>query len=103
MLIFLVVGFIISAAIVGNYKKLDQSSFNDTRADKPNIVLLMADDMGYECLSSNGSLSHNTAVLGKLGEEGIKFNYAISQPLCTPSRVKIMTGKYNYRNYKAFG
>lgn len=72
----------------------------DTR--KPNIVLVMADDMGYECLSANGSLSHNTPVLDELGEKGIRFNYAISQPLCTPSRVKIMTGKYNYRNYKAF-
>jgi arylsulfatase A len=70
---------------------------------KPNIVLLMADDMGYECLSANGSISHNTPVLDKLGEKGIRFTYAISQPLCTPSRVKIMTGKYNYRNYKAFG
>jgi len=70
---------------------------------KPNIILLMADDMGYECLSSNGSLSHNTPVLDELAAKGIKFNYAISQPLCTPSRVKIMTGKYNYRNYKAFG
>lgn len=74
-----------------------------TEKQKPNIVLLMADDMGYECLSSNGSLSHNTPFLDELGEKGIKFNYAISQPLCTPSRVKIMTGKYNYRNYKAFG
>ena len=36
---------------------------------KPNIVLLMADDMGYECLSSNGSLSHNTPVLDELGEK----------------------------------
>ncbi len=69
---------------------------------KPNIVLLMADDMGFECLSSNGSLSHNTPELDKLAAGGIKFNFAISQPLCTPSRVKIMTGKYNYRNYKAF-
>ncbi len=70
---------------------------------KPNIILIMADDMGYECLSANGSLSYNTPVLDKLSHEGIKFNYAIAQPLCTPSRVKIMTGKYNYRNYKAFG
>ena len=69
----------------------------------PNIVLLMADDMGYECLSANGSISYMTPVLDKLGKEGIRFNYAISQPLCTPSRVKIMTGKYNYRNYKSFG
>ena len=69
----------------------------------PNIVLLMADDMGYECLSANGSISYNTPVLDKLGEEGIRFNYAISQPLCTPSRVKIMTGRSNYKNYKSFG
>ena len=69
----------------------------------PNIVLLMADDLGYECLSANGSTSYNTPVLDKLGKEGIRFNYAISQPLCTPSRVKIITGKFNYRNYKSFG
>jgi arylsulfatase A len=68
----------------------------------PNIVLIMADDMGYECLSTNGCLSYQTPNLDNLAKKGIKFNYTISQPLCTPSRVKIMTGKYNYRNYKAF-
>lgn len=71
--------------------------------DRPNIVLLMADDMGYECLSANGSTSYNTPFLDNLGKEGIRFNYAISQPLCTPSRVKIMTGRSNAKNYKAFG
>ena len=70
--------------------------------DRPNIVLLMADDMGYECLSANGSVSYNTPVLDNLGKQGIRFNYAISQPLCTPSRVKIMTGRSNYKNYKSF-
>lgn len=69
---------------------------------QPNIILIMADDMGYECLSCNGSLSYQTPNLDKMASEGIRFNYAISQPLCTPSRVKLMTGKYNYRNYKAF-
>lgn len=69
----------------------------------PNIVLLMADDMGYECLSANGSTAYNTPFLDKLGKDGIRFNYAISQPLCTPSRVKIMTGSYNFRNYRSFG
>lgn len=72
-------------------------------ADRPNIVLLMADDMGYECLSANGSVAYQTPVLDQMGKEGIRFTYAISQPLCTPSRVKIMTGKSNYKNYKAFG
>ena len=69
---------------------------------KPNIVLMMADDIGYECLSSNGCLSYNTPFLDKLSKVGIKFNYTISCALCTPSRVEIMTGRYGYRNYKAF-
>ncbi len=42
-------------------------------ADRPNIVLLMADDMGYECLSANGSVAYQTPVLDQLGNEGIRF------------------------------
>lgn len=68
----------------------------------PNIILIMADDMGFECLSSNGSTGYSTPVLDELGARGIRFTKTISQPLCTPSRVKIMTGKYNFRNYEAF-
>jgi len=70
---------------------------------KPNIILIMADDMGYECLRCNGSTSYKTPVLDKMAENGIRFTQCISQPLCTPSRVKIMTGMYNYRNYEYFG
>jgi arylsulfatase A len=71
--------------------------------DQPNIILIMADDMGYECLSSNGSLSYTTPELDKLATNGIRFTQCHSQPLCTPSRVKIMTGRYNSHNYIDFG
>ena len=70
---------------------------------KPNVVLIMADDMGYECLSTYGSVEYKTPVLDSLAANGMKFSNCISQPLCTPSRVKIMTGLYNYRNYDYFG
>jgi arylsulfatase A len=70
---------------------------------KPNIVLIMADDMGYECLGCNGSLSYRTPNLDRIASQGIRFTHCIAQPLCTPSRVKLMTGKYNYRNYEYFG
>ena len=79
------------------------SSCTGEKANQPNIILIMADDMGYECLGANGSLSYETPVLDKLSEEGIRFTNCYAQPLCTPSRVKIMTGKYNYRNYEEFG
>ena len=59
--------------------------------------------MGYESLGCYGSTSYSTPVLDDLASKGIKFENCVSQPLCTPSRVKIMTGLYNYRNYDYFG
>ena len=70
---------------------------------RPNIVLIMADDMGYECLGCNGSTEYKTPNLDRLAQGGVRFEQCFSQPLCTPSRVKIMTGKYNFRNYQDFG
>lgn len=70
---------------------------------KPNVVLIMADDMGYECIGTYGSTSYKTPNIDELASNGICFSHCISQPLCTPSRVKLMTGKYNYRNYDYFG
>jgi arylsulfatase A len=71
--------------------------------DKPNIILIMADDLGYECLGCYGSTSYKTPVLDRLAKTGMRFDHCYSQPLCTPSRVQIMTGRYNFRNYKMFG
>ncbi|MFK7910970.1 MAG: sulfatase-like hydrolase/transferase [Akkermansiaceae bacterium] len=72
-------------------------------AKPPNIVLIMADDMGYEALSANGSESCKTPHLDKLAATGVRFTNCFSNPICTPSRVKIMTGQYNVRNYVRFG
>jgi arylsulfatase A len=79
------------------------SSCKDQATDLPNIILIMADDMGYETTGFNGGLSYKTPVLDRLASEGIKFTNCYSQPLSTPSRVKMMTGRYNYRNYEDFG
>jgi arylsulfatase A len=70
---------------------------------RPNIILIMADDMGYEALSSNGSESCKSPNLDKLAAGGIRFTNCFSNPICTPSRTKIMTGQYNVRNYVQFG
>lgn len=68
----------------------------------PNIILVMADDLGYECLGCNGS-HYRTPNLDRLAARGVRFTSAHSTPLCTPSRVQLMTGKYNFRNYTEFG
>lgn len=72
-------------------------------ARRPNIVLIMADDLGYECLGADGCLDYKTPVLDGLAGGGVRFTNCHSQPLCTPSRVQIMTGRYNSRNYVRFG
>ena len=75
----------------------------NTENERPNIILIMADDMGYECIGANGSTEYETPNLDRLAANGIRFEHCYSHPLCTPSRVKIMTGKYNFRNYEDFG
>ena len=71
--------------------------------DKPNVIVIMADDIGFECYSHKGSEFYSTPHIDKLAETGAEFTQAYSQPICTPSRVRIMTGRYNFRNYTRFG
>jgi arylsulfatase A len=71
--------------------------------DKPNVILIMADDLGFECIAANGSDDYQTPVLDQLAASGVRFTNCFSNPICTPSRVKIMTGMYNVRNYVRFG
>lgn len=69
--------------------------------NRMNIILIMADDFGYECIGANGG-GYITPHIDKLAKEGIRFEHCYSNPLSTPSRVQLMTGKYNVRNYTAF-
>ena len=71
--------------------------------EKPNVILIMADDLGYETLGAYGGTSYLTPNLDRLAEQGMRFDHCFATPLCTPSRVQIMTGKYNNRNYIGFG
>jgi arylsulfatase A len=63
----------------------------------------MADDLGYETIGANGGLSYQTPHLDQLASGGMRFEHCYAQPLCTPTRVQLMTGIYNVRNYVRFG
>ena len=69
----------------------------------PNVVLIMADDVGYECFGAYGSRQYQTPRIDKLADAGVRFTNCYSTPLCTPSRVALMTGASNVRNYADFG
>lgn len=70
---------------------------------KPNVILIMADDFGYEAVTANGGQSYQTPHLDRLAATGMRFERCHVQPLCTPTRVQLMTGIYNVRNYIEFG
>lgn len=70
---------------------------------QPDIILIMADDVGIEGLGCYGGVSYQTPRLDEIAKHGIRFTHAFSQPLCTPTRLQLMTGKYNHRNWTSFG
>ncbi|MCA9050564.1 MAG: sulfatase-like hydrolase/transferase [Planctomycetaceae bacterium] len=72
-------------------------------AGRPNVILIMVDDFGYECITANGGESYQTPNVDRLAATGVRFEHCHVQPLCTPTRVQLMTGKYNIRNYLQFG
>lgn len=69
--------------------------------NRPNILFILADDMGRECLGSYGS-TYSTPNLDAFAQQGVLFNECSAQPLSTPSRVEALTGKYNHKNYSKF-
>ena len=72
-------------------------------AARPNLILIMADDLGYETIGANGGTSYSTPQLDQLAAQGARFTNCFVQPLCTPTRCQLMTGRYNVRNYIDFG
>ena len=62
----------------------------------PNIVYIMADDLGWKDLGFHGSDIH-TPVLDVLAKSGMQFDEFYAQPMCTPSRAAFLTGRYPLR------
>src|SRR4029077_21044933 len=70
---------------------------------KPNIIVILADDIGYEIPTYTGGQSYSTPNLDFMAANGTRFTQAHSAPLCSPSRFMLLTGKYNFRNYTTWG
>src|SRR5690349_24743288 len=67
-------------------------------ADKPNILLIYADDMGYNELSCYGGKHVPTPNIDSLAAGGLRLTQGyVSAPLCSPSRAGLMTGRYQTR------
>jgi arylsulfatase A-like enzyme len=68
--------------------------------DQPNILIVLVDDVGHDMLAVYDSESEVacTPTIDALAERGMVFHNAWSNPLCSPSRAQILTGRYAYRN-----
>ena len=65
--------------------------------NKPNIVHIVADDLGWKDVGFNGATDIKTPNIDKLAAEGAKLTQFYVQPMCTPTRAALMTGRYPFR------
>ncbi len=84
---------IVSVALLGII--LEQATH---AAQPPNVILILADDLGAKELGCYGSTQHKTPNLDRMAAEGVRFDTFYAMPLCTPTRVALMTGQYGFHN-----
>ena len=70
-------------------------------SEKPNILLILADDVGSDAVGCYGGESYPTPNVDALAQGGLKFNHGYAMPVCHPTRVCLMTGRYPCRFSKA--
>ena len=73
-----------------------RSSDSSSRAERPNIILILSDDVGIGDVGCCGG-PFKTPQIDALAKGGIRFEYCYSTPLCGPSRCELLTGRYPFR------
>lgn len=86
---------LLAGICIGMYSPKEEAEEEGIR---PNILFIMADDLGKEWISCYGADDISTPNIDALATSGMKFHNAYSMPQCTPSRATILTGKYPWRN-----
>ena len=70
-------------------------------AAKPNIVFILADDVGDQAIGCYGGTSYSTPNLDALAAGGMRFRHCYSMPVCHPTRLALLTGQYPFRTEPA--
>ena len=87
--------YIISIIILCGCK---QDKRIEAEKSRPNIIIIMVDDLGKEWISHYGAEDISTPNIDALAESGVSFNNVYSMPQCTPTRVTLLTGQYPFRH-----
>ena len=90
----------VTAALVCCFNSADRSlAAEKSKADRPpNLIVIMADDLGAKELSCYGNRKHHTPHLDRLARTGVQFNTCYTACICHPTRFELMTGQYGSTN-----
>lgn len=93
-----VIGIVV-ASVVPTVVATQMTQAPQTLQTLPNVVLILADDLGYGDLSSYGHRTLKTPALDRLAKEGMRFtSFYAASPLCSPSRAALLTGRTPFRS-----
>ncbi|TMI61533.1 MAG: sulfatase [Bacteroidetes bacterium] len=94
----ILVWFLSFAIVVVGLSGFKQLEPQQEKANTPNVILILTDDMGYGDLESYGGYPYHTPNINKLANQGMQFtNFYVSQAVCSPSRASFLTGCYPNR------
>ncbi|MEM1294560.1 MAG: sulfatase-like hydrolase/transferase [Verrucomicrobiota bacterium] len=82
---------------------LGAHSFSGAADERPNVILILVDDFGRELIGALGGESYPTPNIDALSIDGLTFDICYATPMCSPTRNMLLSGKYNFRNYMAWG
>ncbi|SHF70362.1 arylsulfatase A [Fodinibius roseus] len=78
------------------------SKEKEVHKDRPNILFILADDLGLDGISAYGGELVETPNIDRLAKEGMKFSHMFVNPYCTPTRSELLTGRYPFRTQTLF-
>ncbi|RRQ48038.1 N-acetylgalactosamine 6-sulfate sulfatase [Maribacter algicola] len=79
--------------LLTNCKEVTQDA-SEKKVQRPNVILIMADDQGWGDLSFHGNTNLNTPNIDAIARNGVSFTNFFVQPVCSPTRAELLTGKY---------
>lgn len=86
-----------------SFSKSNLHPLQDQKYRRPNIIVFMSDDFGYDLPAYTGNQSFVTPNLDYMAANGVQFTNCYSHPDGYPSRLAFQTGKYNHNNYTEWG
>ena len=88
---------LLTMPIIGAMMNPSNANAQKNQPKKPNIIFILADDLGYAEIGCNGSDHYKTPNIDKLASQGLRFIHAYALPLSGPSRATLLTGRYSFR------